>query len=61
MREQRTQFILSLLAYAVQRGASAAELCKHAAIDLDALKFGQTVPSSKHVNDLWRKRLSFLR
>jgi AraC-like DNA-binding protein len=59
MREQRTQFILSLLAYAVQRGASASEVCRHAAIDLDALKFGQTVPSWKHVNDLWRNACHF--
>jgi len=59
MREQRTQFILSLLAYAVQRGVSATELCRHAGIDLDALKFGNTVPSSKHVNDLWRNACHF--
>ena len=54
MREQKIQFILGLLAYAVQRGIPAKELCRHCGIDLDVLKSGETLPSPKHVNDLWR-------
>jgi AraC-like DNA-binding protein len=54
MREQKRQFALSFLAYAVQRGSSALELCSHSGLNLDLLKAGETVPSTKEMNNLWR-------
>jgi AraC-like DNA-binding protein len=54
MDEYKRQFVLNLLAYAVQRDVSPAELCKLSSIDLGALKKGTAdALSSKQINDLW--------
>ncbi len=55
MEEQQKQFVLSLLAYAVQRGVSAKQLCQLCNIDLESLrkKFGEAI-TKKQVNDLWK-------
>jgi AraC-like DNA-binding protein len=54
IEEQQKRFILSLLAYAVQRGISAQQLCKLSNIDLAALKKkGPIAISDKQRDDLW--------
>jgi AraC-like DNA-binding protein len=53
MEEQQRQFILSLLAYAVQRGVDAKQLCRLCSIDLELLKKGTLELSGKQFNDLW--------
>ena len=55
MDEQRKQFAISLLAYAVQRGVSAWQLCELSNIDLNELtkKAGGTI-TTKQVSDLWK-------
>jgi len=55
MEEQQKQFVLSLLAYAVQRGISAQHLCKLCNIDLDALKKKSSIViTKKQMSDLWK-------
>lgn len=55
MDEQQRQFVLSLLAYAVQRGVSAERLCHLSGIDLEALKkINNTTISAKQSADLWK-------
>jgi AraC-like DNA-binding protein len=55
MGEQQKQFILSMLAYAVQRGISAEQLCLLSNLDLTELtKKSMTGISQKQVNDLWK-------
>jgi AraC-like DNA-binding protein len=54
MEEYKRQFVLNLLAYAVQRDVSPVELCRLSAIDLPALKKGNFGPiTSKQMNDVW--------
>jgi AraC-like DNA-binding protein len=54
MEEYKRQFVLNLLAYAVQRDVSPAKLCRLASVDFAALKKGTIGPiTSKQVNDLW--------
>jgi AraC-like DNA-binding protein len=55
MEGQPKQFVLSLIAYAVQRGVSAKQLCEHSNIDLSSLakKSPETI-TVKQMNDLWR-------
>jgi len=55
MEEQQRRFILSLLAYAVQRGISAKDLCRLSGIDLEALKKKKGVElTPKQRSDLWK-------
>jgi AraC-like DNA-binding protein len=54
MEEQQRQFILSLLAYSVQRGIPAKRLCQLCSIDLEALKKGSIEISKKQFNNLWK-------
>lgn len=60
MDEQRKQFAISLLAYAVQRGLSAQQLSELSNIDLNELtkKRGVAI-TTKQVSDLW-KNASYL-
>jgi AraC-like DNA-binding protein len=54
MEEYKRQFLLNVLAYAVQRDVSPVELCRLAGLDLAALKKGIVGPgTSKQINDLW--------
>ena len=53
MEEQQRQYILSLLAYVVQRGVAAKHICRLSNIDLDRLKKGPSKLSSKQFDDLW--------
>jgi AraC-like DNA-binding protein len=54
MEEYKRQFILNVLAYAVQRDVSPVELCRLSGLDLAALKKGTVGPiTSKQINDLW--------
>jgi AraC-like DNA-binding protein len=54
MEEYKRQFVLNLLAYAVQRDVSPKELCRLSGLDLTALKKGTAEPiRPKQMNDLW--------
>jgi AraC-like DNA-binding protein len=54
MTEQKKQFALGLIAYAVQRDVNAGELCKKANIDLPSLKKNpDVVLTRKQFEDLW--------
>jgi AraC-like DNA-binding protein len=54
MDEQQKRLVLSLLAYAVQRGISAQQLCKLSNLDLAALKRNEAVTiTRKQQEDLW--------
>ena len=54
MDEQQKRLVLSLLAYAVQRGISAQQLCKLCNLDLAALKRNEPVAiTRKQQEDLW--------
>jgi AraC-like DNA-binding protein len=54
MEEYKRQFVLNLLAYAVQRDISPADLCRLSGLDFLALKNGSAGPlTEKQVNDLW--------
>lgn len=53
MTEPQRQLTLSLLAYAVQRGVDAKQLCQLCDIDLAQLKKGSIKLSHKQVGDLW--------
>jgi AraC-like DNA-binding protein len=55
MDEQQKRLILSMLAYAVQRGISAQQLCKLCNLDLAALKRNEAVAiTRKQQEDLWK-------
>ena len=55
MGEQQAQFVLSMLAYAVQRGVSAEALCRLSGIDLEALKKKTySTITAKQRADLWK-------
>lgn len=52
--EYKTQFVLNVLAYAVQRDVSPIELCRLAGLDLASLKKrNATDIGPKQMNDLW--------
>jgi len=54
MDEQQKRLVLSMLAYAVQRGISAQQLCKLCNLDLAALKRNEPVTiTRKQQEDLW--------
>jgi AraC-like DNA-binding protein len=54
MEEYRKQFVLNLLAYAVQRNISPSELCRLSGIDFKALRnSGAGSVTSKQFRDLW--------
>ena len=58
MKEYRRQFVLNMLAYAVQRDVSPGELCRLSHLDLDGLKKGEVYPiTTKQTNDLWLNAL----
>lgn len=60
MKEQEKQLVLGLIAYCVQRGVSAEQLCALSNVDLDALKKkNETTFTSKQLLDLW-KNASYL-
>jgi AraC-like DNA-binding protein len=54
MEEQQRQFVLSLLAYSVQREIPAKKLCQLCSIDLEGLTKGHIEISKKQFNDLWK-------
>jgi AraC-like DNA-binding protein len=54
MNDYKRQFILNVLAYAVQRDVSPVQLCRLAGLDIVALKKGNAAPvNPKQINDLW--------
>lgn len=54
MEAHQRQFILSLLGYAVQKGASPQQLCKLAQVNLEALQKGKAdALTPKQTSDLW--------
>jgi AraC-like DNA-binding protein len=56
MENYQRNFVLNLLAYAVQREVDIHELCKRSGIDLNELKkFEKTAFSNKQWNDLWHQ------
>ena len=58
MKEYRRQFVLNMLAYAVQRDVSPGELCRLSHLDLDGLKKGEVYSiTTKQTNDLWLNAL----
>ncbi len=55
MEQQKKRFVLSLLAYAVQRDVSAEELCQLSEIELDVLKGKlESLISTQQLNVLWK-------
>ncbi len=55
MKEHEKQFVLSLVAYCVQRGIQADQLCAHSNIDLSALKSREAIVfTPKQISDLWK-------
>jgi AraC-like DNA-binding protein len=58
MDEQQKRLVLSLLAYAVQRGISAQQLCKLCNLDLAVLKRNEAVTiTRKQHEDLWKNAI----
>src|SRR5687768_3970637 len=54
MEDQQKQFVLGLIAYAVQRDVTAEDLCKKASIELSSLKKKSSYRiTKKQVDDLW--------
>ena len=54
MENYQQKFLLSLLAYAVQRGIPAKKLCEQSGIDLAALQKQQQLPGPELINSLWK-------
>jgi hypothetical protein len=55
MEEYRKQFVLNMLAYAVQRNLSPEQLCRLSGLDFEVLKERSGPPvTPKQFNDLWR-------
>lgn len=57
MGEQQRHFVLSMLAYAVQRGVPAEHLCRISGIELKQLKRGPIALSRKQFYDLWQNAI----
>ncbi|HEY9006188.1 MAG TPA: AraC family transcriptional regulator ligand-binding domain-containing protein [Ohtaekwangia sp.] len=58
MEEQQKRLVVSILAYAAQRGLSVAQLCRLTGIDLDALKRDrEIIIEPQQVETLWKEAI----